>query len=223
MAPVAIVLALALISCLFCWIASLISRDTSWVDRLWSVLPFAYVWVFAASADFTDPRLTLMAGLATVWGARLTFNFARRGGYTGMEDYRWAILRQGMKPWQFQIFNLFFIVLFQNLLLVLISLPALTAFNNSSAPLGILDLLLGVLFLACTVGETVADQQQWNFQKAKRADIAAGYVFNWTIVGPILLTVLFIGSTRFTEKITRSRYPEYAQYQKNTSAIIPWR
>ena len=102
MAPVAIVLALALISCLFCWIASLISRDTSWVDRLWSVLPFAYVWVFAASADFTDPRLTLMAGLATIWGARLTFNFARRGGYTGMEDYRWAILRQGMKPWQFQ-------------------------------------------------------------------------------------------------------------------------
>ena len=55
-----------------------------------------------------------MAVLVTAWGARLTFNFARKGGYTGMEDYRWAVLRGRMKPWQFQLFNLFFIVLYQN-------------------------------------------------------------------------------------------------------------
>ena len=64
-----------------------------------------------------------MAVLVTAWGARLTFNFARKGGYTGMEDYRWAILRGRMKPWQFQLFNLFFIVLYQNALLVLITPP----------------------------------------------------------------------------------------------------
>lgn len=29
-----------------------------------------------------------MAVLVTLWGARLTYNFARKGGYTGMEDYR---------------------------------------------------------------------------------------------------------------------------------------
>ena len=63
------------------------------------------LWIFAVSAaiDVRDPaRLLVMALLVTAWGARLTFNFARKGGYTGMEDYRWAILRGRMTPWQFQ-------------------------------------------------------------------------------------------------------------------------
>jgi steroid 5-alpha reductase family enzyme len=42
------------------------------------------------------------------------------------------------------------------------------------------------------------------------------------MLGAVLLTALFIGSTIFTESITRSRYPEYADYQATTSAIVPW-
>ena len=38
-----------------------------------------------------------MLALVTLWGARLTFNFARKGGYApGGEDYRWAVLRARM-------------------------------------------------------------------------------------------------------------------------------
>lgn len=44
--------------------------------------------LLAGFASFADPRLNLMAVLVTLWGARLTYNFARKGGYTGMEDYR---------------------------------------------------------------------------------------------------------------------------------------
>src|SRR5690606_20621511 len=125
MDPLSLVLILAGVTCALCWIASLLTKDTSWVDRAWSVVPVVYVWVFALAAVIAgrpDARLLLMAGLVTAWGARLTFNFARKGGYTGMEDYRWAILRARMKPWQFQVFNVLFIVLFQNALLVLITL-----------------------------------------------------------------------------------------------------
>ena len=35
-----------------------------------------------------------------------------------------------MKKWQFQLFNVFFIVFYQNLLLVLITLPALSALDH---------------------------------------------------------------------------------------------
>ncbi len=38
-----------------------------------------------------------MALLILLWGARLTFNFARKGGYSGTEDYRWPVLRASMK------------------------------------------------------------------------------------------------------------------------------
>lgn len=288
MDPLLLVLIVAGAASAFCWIASLITNDTSWVDRLWSVVPVIYVWIFAIAGILdsiagtrspvsagTDPnwilngadatRLVVMAVLATAWGARLTFNFARKGGYTGMEDYRWAILRGRMKPWQFQLFNLFFIVLFQNTLLVLITLPAYIAWQHPVA-FGGWDAAFSALFAAFLVGEFVADQQQWDFHQAKRAAggrLDPGFVttglfafsrhpnfffeqaqwwafyaigataavsagggvwggaINWTILGAALLSVLFIGSTIFTESITASKYPAYAEYQRTTSMLVP--
>jgi steroid 5-alpha reductase family enzyme len=66
-----------------------------------------------------------------------------------------------------------------------------------------------------------AEQAQWWVFFFLGA-VAAGSVLEWTILGALLLTALFIGSTIFTESITRSRYPEYADYQATTSAIVPW-
>jgi steroid 5-alpha reductase family enzyme len=241
-----------------CWITSLLTSEHSWVDRMWSIAPIAYVAVFAGAAGFRDARLDTMLVLVALWGARLTFNFARKGGYArGGEDYRWAILRARMPRWRFELFNLFFIAIYQNVLLLLISLPAFTAYQNRGG-FGPADLLAAVAFLGFLIGETVADQQQWNFQRAKLAQvvpeprfvqtglfrfsrhpnfffeqaqwwvifafgaIAAGSIVQWTIVGPVLLTLLFLGSTRFTESISLTRYPEYRQYQEATSAQIPW-
>ena len=256
MTPLLVVALTAAGVCLFTWITSLVTHEHSWVDRLWSIVPVAYVWIFAGFAGLADVRLDVMTVLVTLWGARLTFNFARKGGYSGTEDYRWPILRARMKPWQFEIFNLLFIVLYQNAILVLITLGALTAWQNQT-PFGPLDVAATVLFLGLLAGETIADQQQWVFQKAKAAKetdqrfvttglwrfsrhpnfffeqaqwwviflfgaIAAGSLLQWTALGPLLLTLLFVGSTVFTESITRSRYPEYADYQAVTSPIIPW-
>ena len=256
MSPLLIVILLAAAVCAFCWIASLISHDNSWVDRLWSIVPVAYVWVFAIAAGLADARLDVMAGLVTLWGARLTFNFARKGGYNGHEDYRWPVLRARMTPWQFQVFNLLFIVLYQNAILVLITLPALTAYETRGS-FGVLDVVLTLVFLGLLAGETIADQQQWEFHKSKAAGatngrfltsglfrfsrhpnfffeqaqwwvlflfgaVAAGSLLQWTVLGAVLLTLLFVGSTRFTESITRSKYPEYADYQATTSAVVPW-
>jgi steroid 5-alpha reductase family enzyme len=258
MTPLLVACGIAAAVFLFVWIASLVSGDHSWVDRLWSIVPAVYVWVFAVYAGLADPRLNVMAVLATLWGARLTFNFARKGGYSGVEDYRWPILRGRMNRVQFQVFNVLFIALYQNIILLLIALPALTAYEHRATPFGVLDLIATVVFLGLLAGETVADQQQWNFQQAKRAGgesfrprfvqtglwtysrhpnfffeqaqwwvlflfgaIAAGSLLQWTVLGAVLLTALFIGSTIFTESITKSRYPEYADYQATTSAIIP--
>jgi steroid 5-alpha reductase family enzyme len=247
---------------LITWLLSVVTREYSWVDRIWSIIPVVYLAIFAGAAGFSDARLDTMFALSALWGARLTFNFARKGGYArGGEDYRWVVLRERMKPWQFQVFNVMFIALYQNVLLLLIALPAYTALTNRS-PYGAPDAVLTVVFLAFLVGETVADQQQWNFQAWKKNELAAGrkpahrfvrtglfrycrhpnfffeqaqwwtmFVFGaiaagspwqWTIAGPVLLTLLFAGSTWFTESISRGRYPEYAEYQRSTPAVIPW-
>jgi steroid 5-alpha reductase family enzyme len=156
------------------WLLGLVTGDHSWVDRIWSIIPVAYVWIFAGEAGLGDARLDVIAILVTMWGARLTFNFARKGGYRkGGEDYRWAVVRSRMKPWQFQIFALLFIAAYQNALLLLISLPALTAEQHRGA-FGVPDVIAAFLFVLLLAGETVADQQQWRFQLRKKAEAAAG-------------------------------------------------
>src|SRR5687767_7939531 len=97
-----------------CWLLSLVSRECSWTDRLWSITPIGYVAWFASRTGWQDPRLVVMTVLVAAWGIRLTLNFARKGGYRrGGEDYRWGVLRTRMKPWQFQLFNLAFIAGYQ--------------------------------------------------------------------------------------------------------------
>lgn len=156
-------------------VLSVLTREYSWVDRSWSLLPPVYLWVFAAAGGFSDPRLLLMAVLATLWGARLTANFARKGGYRpGGEDYRWAALRRRMSRRQFALFNLAFIAFYQNLLLLLIALPGWTVLAHPGVAFGPADALLAGAFLACLAGETVADQQQWDFQQRRRLLRATG-------------------------------------------------
>jgi steroid 5-alpha reductase family enzyme len=174
MEPLLVVIVIAGAVCAGAWTASLATGDTSWVDRIWSIVPVVYTWVFAGFAGFANARLDVMASIVTLWGARLTFNFARKGGYSGVEDYRWPVLRASMSAWRFQLFNLLFIVIYQNFLLVLISLPAWSAYENRATSFHGLDLLLAVVFLACTALETVADQQQWDFQTRKRRELEAG-------------------------------------------------
>ena len=50
MTPLVLVLIVAGVVCAFVWITSLITKEHSWVDRLWSIVPVVYVWIFAAFA-----------------------------------------------------------------------------------------------------------------------------------------------------------------------------
>jgi len=158
-----------------CWILSLLTREQSWVDRLWSILPPVYVAWFAGEAGWRDPRLNLMALLVAAWGARLTFNFLRKGGYArGGEDYRWAEVRRRMPPGSYHLFNLVFVAAVQNALLLALALPAWGALQSPRAPLGPLDAVAAATVALAIVGETIADQQQWRFQLKKRARRARG-------------------------------------------------
>ena len=278
--PVLVVATLATGFALTSYLLGVVTNDFSWVDRLWSTAPIAFAWVYAVRSGIR-PSVVLAALLVTVWGLRLTYNFARRGGYTTMEDYRWPILRERINnPVLWQLFNLLFISSYQIGLFILFTLPVhrLSTLPGLVSPVTML--VAAALFLAFLVYETVADQQQWTFQNLKHgaerpgdlprffgddrgarrenldSDIARGFLTHglfrysrhpnyfgelmvwWTLfiygvaaggglidvagLGVVLLTLLFVGSTRFTESITASRYPEYSRYQATTSAIVPW-
>lgn len=254
-----------------CFIISTITNNYSQVDKLWSIIPVPYAWIVAVDAAY-EPRLLLMAILVTIWAARLTYNFNRRGGYSwkfweGDEDYRWAVLRQkpGLNaPFLWMLFNLFFISAYQMGLILLMTLPTIKSMNGGA--LGVFDWILAIVFIGFVVMEYIADQQQWDYQTEKyrrkntgeelgdfyqkgfthtglwgkmrhpnyTAEQAIWVVFyffsvaatgtwlNWSVIGCLLLVLLFKGSSDFSEEISAKKYPDYATYQKEVPRFIPF-
>lgn len=49
---------------------------------------------------------------------------------------------------------------------------------------------------------------------------ATGEFLNWSVIGCVLLVLLFYFSAKFSEGISSKKYPEYKDYQKNTPMFI---
>ena len=264
-------------SVLFCFVVGELANNYSQMDKLWSILPIAYAWVVAIRHGMTA-RLIIMAVLITIWGIRLTINFARKGAYsikfwTGEEDYRWIYLRSkgplSKRP-VWMVFDLLFICIFQNALVLGMTLPIL-AVASSTEPLMWMDFVAMGLAIFFIVYELIADEQQNKFQTKKWAMIHEGKkleelpepyhlgfnttglwnysrhpnylgeqafwvsiylfvigsglttyaVFNWSIIGTCALVLLFTSSSKFTEKISASKYPKYADYQEKVFKYAP--
>jgi steroid 5-alpha reductase family enzyme len=166
---------ISLIIAAYVFIASSLTGDYSYIDRLWSILPVLYSWGFTLSVGLKYKsypiRGILQSLLITAWGIRLSYNFYRKGGYSGMEDYRWGILRGKIKSkiaWT--AFSFFFISLFQSLLLLAITFPVYKVgldFIDGQKELTIKDIICSIVFALLLLGETVADNQQFAFQSKK--------------------------------------------------------
>ena len=50
---------------------------------------------------------------------------------------------------------------------------------------------------------------------------ASGQWINWTLSGAFLLVILFLGSTKLTERLSSEKYPEYATYKKEVPKYLP--
>jgi steroid 5-alpha reductase family enzyme len=203
--PLAVVCLAAAALAFAAFVSAIVTGDHSWVDRLWSTAPVGFAWYYAARG-WGDWRTLAAALVITAWGARLTFNFARKGGYSGTEDYRWPILRTRItNPVAWQVFNLLFISGFQVGLLVLITVPMDALLTTGSGPRGLGDAAYAVLLavsLALLVLETVADEQQWRFHAAKRL-ASEGKPFPERFRGDVQRGFLATGLFR------HSRHPNY--------------
>ena len=180
------------------WMVSILTRDSSWVDRLWSIVPALYCGIVLADLGFGSARVAVMTALVCAWGARLTFNLVRRGGWrSDSEDYRWSYLRdriseQRLLRWRigepgFQTFNALFVSFGQMALIWWFTSPVHQAWLHADVPLGWLDYVAIVAFVALLVIETVADKQMWRFQEDKMRRVAAGE----QVARPFLDTGLF--------------------------------
>lgn len=166
----------------FCFFLSLVTKNDSWVDRLWPIIGVCSAWIYTlwdgekllnvsrgSVFPFQFSTRFLFTVVITFWGVRLVYNFYRKGGYSkGGEDYRWEYVRR----WPFvnhplvkPFFNLFIVSAFQVCLILAFVAPVS---RFPSTPLHKEDFLMLLIQVFILVFEAVADQQQWDFHQFKQ-------------------------------------------------------
>ena len=233
------------------WLVSLVRKDVSIVDSLWSLMILASLLAYLAFSGESGPRTLLLVGLLGIWAIRLSLYITVRNHGQG-EDRRYQAIRANNQP-NFQIKSLFIIFLFQGLLAWVICLPVVAAVSGETPP-GPLDYLGLALWLTGMIFEVVGDFQLWRFLKSERGEnevmdkglwrytrhpnyfgeavlwwgffafaLSAGAW--WTIISPVLMTFLLlrVSGVAMLEKDISGRRPAYREYSSRTNAFFPGR
>lgn len=237
---------------LFCiWLASLVRRDASLVDRFWGtgfvLLAGFYAWTAPASP--AGPYAGVAFAATAVWGVRLSLYLTWRNWDTG-EDYRYAEMRRHYGD-RFPVVSLFTVFLLQALLMWLIAFPLLAVSRAVYPPRP--ALLAGglVVFAAGFLFEVIADAQLarhrvdplrqgplesglWRYSRHPNYFgeavlwwgiwlLAVPFGGVWTVFSPILITFMLVrvSGVALLEKRLRSVKPGWEEYAARTSAFVP--
>ena len=237
-----------LIAAIIFWLISLIKKDVSIVDSLWSLLFIIAALTIVSYQEAISDRAVVVMGLVIVWGLRLSIHITiRHWGHE--EDHRYKLIRNNNQP-GFSYKSLYLIFGFQTLAAWVIALPLYYSIN-SVAPLNILDLLAVMLWTVGMFFESVSDYQLSRFKsnpensgkvftgglwKYSRHPNYFGECLIWwgffvfalsdyaylSIISPLLMTFLLLkfSGVSVLEKTMKSK-PGYESYMKQTNAFIP--
>lgn len=228
-------------------------RNTSMYDAYWSVapVPLALYWMSAAEPGANDARQWIVFALVTIWGIRLTYNWAR--GWTGLrhEDWRYTDFRRKTGRAYFLV-DFFGLQMFPTVQVFAAMLPAWAVLVHGRGPLNVLD-VLGLLITAGAITmEGVADNQLRDFVKRRKPGqimeeglwkysrhpnyfgqimlwwglylfaLAVDTSYWWTGIGALMITIMFVFiSVPLLDTRSSERRPGYAEHCKKVSAIVP--
>jgi steroid 5-alpha reductase family enzyme len=244
-------LAFASLLAVLAWIASLVRRDASLVDRVWALLIVGAGWVYWALWPTPSERGLAMLLLASLWALRLSAFITWRNWGHG-EDRRYQAIRARNQP-GFACKSLVLVFGLQALLAWLVSAPLLAGLAAGgplhwlAAP-GLLLAAFGLLFetvadlqlarfkARATHTDQVMDQGLWRHSRHPNyfgeacvwwglwlAALAGGWTAAWSIVAPLLMTVLLlkVSGVRLLEQDIAERRPAYRDYVARTNAFFP--
>ena len=234
------------------WLASLLQTDVSLVDRMWSVFIAGAALVYLVQLPAPGLRGAVMLALAGAWAVRLaTFITVRNWGHG--EDRRYQEIRARNQPnFGFKSLYLIFALQAVLAWTVSAPFFAAMTGARPIGALDLAGLLIaafGIVFEA--VGDwqmtrfkadpankgQVMDRGVWRYTRHPNyfgetciwwgfwlaALGGAGWAGAWSVVSPILMTVLLLKVSGVTllEKDIGERRPAYRDYIARTNAFFP--
>jgi steroid 5-alpha reductase family enzyme len=242
-------LGVLIVAALCTWGLSLYKHNVAIVDSLWSLLFALAAMVYALRGNASGPRAMLILGLVIIWALRLATYITWRNWGHG-EDRRYRAIRARNQP-HFELKSVYLVFVLQAVLAWIISLPLLGAVLGLN-PLGVGDYLGAALWMVGIIFEAGGDWQLARFKadpgnhgqvmdrgfwRVTRHPNYFGdfcvwwglYLFAasagawWSIIGPILMSVLLmrVSGVTLLEKDIGERRPRYADYIRRTNAFFP--
>jgi steroid 5-alpha reductase family enzyme len=241
----------ALTVALATWVLSVVKRNVSVVDSVWSLMFILEACIYALGVPAATFRAVLVVVLVSIWGLRLALHITWRN-WGQDEDRRYQAIRVRNEP-GFALKSLYLVFGLQALLAWIISLPLLGAALGSGR-LALLDYVGVAIWLVGFVFEAGGDWQLSQFKadpgnQGKVMDrgfwrwtrhpnyfgdfcvwwglycIALSAGAWWSIVGPLIMSVLLlrVSGVSLLEKDIGARRPAYADYIRRTNAFFPGR
>jgi steroid 5-alpha reductase family enzyme len=230
------------------WVASVLKKDVSFVDSLWSLFFLLAAIVFAVDSQPLSTRAWLVLVLVIVWALRLSIHITVRN-WGEPEDYRYQTIRANNEPFAFK--SLYIVFGLQGVLAWIVAAPLLPAIATG-ADLGLLDSIAVALWVIGFVFEAGGDYQ---LERFKADPDNKGRVLNtglwkytrhpnyfgefcmwwafwlfavsagawWTVFSPVLMSLLLlrVSGVAMLEKTIGERRPGYEEYVRSTNAFFP--
>ncbi|MDQ6628590.1 MAG: DUF1295 domain-containing protein [Pseudomonadota bacterium] len=203
------------------WLASVVRRDASLVDRMWPVFIAAAALVYWERLPVATLRADVMLALGLAWALRLAVYITRRNWGHG-EDRRYQAIRARNEP-NFALKSLYLVFALQALLALVVAAPFLVGMA-ATTPFGVLDVVVAAIAVFGIAFEAIGDMQMsrfkadpsnrgrvmdgglWRFTRhpnyfgeacvwwglALLAIAGAGVGGAWCLVSPLLMTVLLL-------------------------------
>jgi steroid 5-alpha reductase family enzyme len=235
------------------WLFSVRLRNASIVDIFWGAGFVFAGWLYFLLTDGAGARRWLVASLVTAWGLRLSAHLFLRNHGKG-EDYRYREMREAHGPrfWWVSLFTVYLLqglILWIVSLPLWVSMGA-----ARPAGLTWIDGLGVAIFCVGLFFEALGDWQLARFKSDpdNRGKLLTSGLWRytrhpnyfgdgmvwwgltlhalatpasaWTLVSPLLMTVLLmkVSGVTLLEKKLRETKPGFREYMVSTSAFFPW-
>lgn len=237
---------------LIIYLCSVILKNASLYDPYWSVIPPLLLVGAALYYNAFGVSVLLMLFVLSVWGIRLTYNWASL--WQGFHEMDWRY--QAMKekaPKIYLLTNLFGIQLFPTSI-VFAQLALAIFFIEKNPNMNFITVFGALMILVAAIIQFVSDEQMKNFKQRTKGEKKCieeglwkysrhpnyfGEVMVWwgvyvmylsmvktldlMIVSPLMMTSLFLFiSIPWMERKIIKTRPDYKAYQKRVSMLIPF-
>ena len=247
------ILLIDVIATVFVFIFSLIFNNSSIYDPYWSVEPIVILILLMTNNKINNPVAISFAIVLSLWGIRLTLNWALSFKNLTKQDWRYSMLKEKTKK-LYPLVNLLGIHMFPTIVVYLCMVPMINYliinFRNYYSYLGIIAMLIGITL------QVLSDYDIYMYHKRNKDDRRQilntglwkysrhpnylGEIVFWYgvyfvmlpvsfeswyyVIGAIVNNLMFVFiSIPMAEKRLKTYKFNYEKYQEDTRMLLPFK